>query len=264
MTSSNNTKIARPVGLSPLADVVLEIIIPFKENYKSLKDLLFSLQEIKTVKFSVTLVDDNSMNLDFSKNFKDVHGLKVIRLNEDKGFGFAVNEAVKQSKNEYFLTMHSDVYGIDLNTVKSIFMSLLDAEKDKVAAISAMIDNPLPVDCSFLKADGPIAAPIVICEENQFIPFICTAFHKGPFSEVGGFPSYPYCLFEDRLLCKKLKLFGYKVGYSPSAFCRHYGGSTVKKLIAKNPEILKTIKNNNQLFKKDCSILDEHVKKISH
>lgn len=264
MTNSNNTKIARPVGISPLADVVLEIIIPFKENYKSLQDLLLSLQEIKNVKFSVTLVDDHSKNLDFTRNLKDVHGLKIIRLDEDKGFGYAINEAVKQSKNEYFMVMHSDVYGLDLNTVRTLFKSLLDAEKDNVAVVSAMIDNPLPNDCAFLKADGPIAGTHVICDDNQFIPFICSAFHKGPFSKAGGFPPYPYCLFEDRLLCKKLKLFGYKLAYCPAAFCRHYGGATVKKLIGKNPEILKIIKNNNQLFKNDSGILDEHLKKISH
>ena len=264
MTHSNNTKVARPMEVSPIVNLVLEIIIPFKENYKTLQDLLFKLQQIKNVNFSVTLVDDNSMNLDFSKNLKNVGGLKIIRLDEDQGFGFAVNEAVKQSKNEYFLVMHSDVYGLDLNTVRTLFLNLLDSRKDNVAAMSAMIDNPLPNECDYIKADGPIAEDYVVCHDKQFVPFICTAFYKDAFSRVGGFPSYKYCLFEDKLLCKKLKAFGYKVAYCPASFCRHYGGQTVRRLISKNPEALEAIKKNAEIFKKDSQILEDHLKKISH
>jgi GT2 family glycosyltransferase len=261
MTLSNNIKFNRSITMNSIMELTLEIIIPYKENYKCLIDLLVKLQEIKNIKFAVTLVDDNSENLDFHNNFKNVYGMKIIRFDQDKGFGFAVNEAVKQSVNDYFLVLHSDILDIDMNLLKNLFSSLLASVKDNVAAMSAMIDKPLPAECSFLQADSAQNRDYFICAENQFIPFICTIFHKIPFLKVGGFPTYPYCLFEDKLICAKYRLFGYNIAFCPSAFCRHIGGQTVKKLISKKSEILDLIKNNAKLFKKDLEVLKNYEKK---
>jgi len=261
MTNSNNIKVARPLENNPLADYVVEVVIPYKENYKSLQDLLIKLNKTKNLKFAVTLVDDNSYNLDFHKNFENVYGLKIIRFDEDKGFGYAVNEAVKQSIHEIFIVMHSDVSDIDLNTLKNLLKGLLDSAKDNVAAISACVDIPLPKECDFLKADSAVNSDYILLNDNQFLPFICTAFHKTPFSKAGGFPSYPYCLFEDKLLCKKLRMFGYNLAYCPTSFCRHVGGQSVKKLIGRNNEVLEKLKNNKILFEKDLELLENYLAK---
>jgi GT2 family glycosyltransferase len=261
MKNSNNIKVARPLENNPLAEYVVEVIIPYKENYKRLQDLLIKLDKTRNINFLVTLVDDNSCNLDFHKNFENVHGLKIIRLDEDKGFGYAVNEAVKQSMHELFIVMHSDVSNIDLNTLKNLLKGLIASKKDNVAAIAACTDIPLPKECDFLKADHAVNSEYVLLNNNQFIPFICTAFHKTPFSKVGGFPTYPYCLFEDKLLCKKLKIFGYNLAYCPTSFCRHVGGESVKKLIGRNDKVLEKLKNNKILFQKDCEVLENYLAK---
>ena len=262
MIPSNPIKIARPLENDSLSEILIEILIPFKDNYKSVSDILLNLQNIKNINFVVTLIDDNSDNISFGENLKKLPGINFIRLNENRGFGFCINEAVKLSKNSIFVVMHSDVFNIETNSIKNLVKGLIEGKAENVAVVSGVFDNPLPKECGFLKFENPANLDLqIITNSNDFVPFIFAAFSKNAFAKAGGFPNYNYVLYEDKLLCKKLMAFGYKIAYCPKAFCRHKGGETIKKLISKDKKILELIKNNKIAFQQDSKMLDEFLEK---
>lgn len=264
MIPSSPIRKTRPLENDPLANLIVEILIPYKENYKSVSDVLLNLQNIANVNFYVTLIDDNSENISFGENLKKLPGINLIRFNENKGFGFCINEAVKQSKNSVFLVLHSDVTNIEINAVRNLVMALIEGKNENVALVSGVFDNPLPKECDYLKFESPSNSSLeIIKNNNHFIPFIFAAFSKNAFAKVGGFPNYDYVLYEDKLLCKKLMAFGYKIAFCPKAFCRHKGGETIKKLISKDKSILQSLKNNKILFENDSKILNEYLQKTT-
>lgn len=259
MIDSKFNKKALPIELDVLSNVIVEIIIPYKDNYKGVTDLLENLQLIKNLRFEITLVDDNSQNQDFFKNMKKLPGIKGIRLEQDSGFGFAVNEAVKQSNRDINCVLHSDVYGLEQSALRNLVLALIHGAQDNVALVSGVTDFPTPKECNFLKSTGAYNLKYQFIDKSQFVPMLFCAFSRSAFSKVGGLPTYPYCFFEDKLLSKKFMAFGYKVAYVPQAFCRHHGGQTIKKLVSKNKDILSKLKNNHSLYSKDAEILDNYL-----
>jgi len=256
---------ARPMTNNPLADIAIDIIIPFKDHTAGVSALLEEIYKFRGVRYRVHLVDDNSRNKNFALQYKDVPWIKIHQFDEDKGFGFAVNHAVKGTENNINLVLHSDVYALPLNFMKDMVLGLTYARPDKVSLISAQIDNPVPKTCSYLLPMTGITNNdpyyTVLEDPEHFVPFTCVAFYKNEYSKAGGLPPYPYCWFEDRLLSDKLRAFGYNVAVSNRVMVRHEGSATITKLLQKNPEVKNVLKNNKKTFDQDHDVLLNYLKK---
>lgn len=258
---SRYNKKAKPVQNNPLADIVVQFVIPYKENYQGMVHLLEKLLQIKNLNFEIMVVDDNSSNETFFTNIIKLPGVAGHRFTEDKGFGYCVNFATNQTARNIVIVLHSDVYDFEVNTFKNLVLELINGKEQKVALISAVIDNPMPSDCHVVKATASSSNSYYLIQESKFVPFVCVAFSKSAFQKCGGLPNYPYCWFEDKLFCKKLFAFGYKIAVAPSSFVRHKGGQSIQRVLSKNPRAIELIKGNIQSFSRDSQILDDFLKR---
>ena len=257
----NSVTNARPITDNPFSQVSVDVIIPFKEDYIGVSDLVNSIHSNRGINKTVVLVDDNSSNKSFCNQYSNVPWIKVIQMHEDKGFGFCVNQAVKESQSDICFVLHSDIHAVPINFLKEMIYLLTSGSKDKLALLSARLDKVAPKSCTWLfQTDSSVPDRTYdLLEEDQWVPFTCCAFSKSAFSKAGGLAMYPYCWFEDKLLSEKLKAFGYKLGVANSVSVRHRGGVTITKLINKNPKILEIMKKNKDIYESDYLQLKNYL-----
>jgi GT2 family glycosyltransferase len=226
-----------------------------------LSSVLESLHANKSITKTVYLIDDNSKNKQICKPYEKVPWIKSIRFDEDKGFGFCVNHAVKQGEANICIVLHSDIFNLPSNFVKNLTAALIAGKNDNVALVSAYVDNPMPKSCLWTKTPNKpdYSKDYELLENDQWLPFMCVAFSKSAFSKAGGLASYPYCWFEDKLLSDKFKAFGYKMAMANKVHVRHKGGVTISKLINENPKILEIVKQNKLKYEKESEILNQFL-----
>lgn len=253
---SRYNKKAKPIENNPLADIVVQFVVPYKENYAGLVGLLEKLLLINNLNFEIFVVDDNSDNEKFFTDILKLPGVTGHRFTEDKGFGYCVNFAVHQSPRNIIIVLHSDVSDFETRTFKNLVLSLIAGKEDNVAMVSSVVDNPMPADCRIIKAANSVNQNYKLIEKKEFVPMISVALSKSVFVKVGGLPNYEYCWFEDRLFCKKLQSQGYNIAIAPSSLVRHLGGQSIKRLLDKNPKLIQTIKANYKRYEVDSQKFD--------
>jgi GT2 family glycosyltransferase len=252
---------AKPLTTDVLRDIVVNIIIPFKENYGAVQNILESIELIRNFRFVVTLVDDNSQNGHFLDTIKKLPGVNTHRFEEDMGFGYCVNHAIKNSEHNICVIMHSDVYDFEANAIRNLVTALIDGKKENICMVSSTTDMVMPKECSFISRSKGADEPYILIGENEFLPFHCCALSKLAFGKIGGFPVYKYCWFEDKLFAMKAHAFGYKMAYAPRSFVRHRGGETIKQLIKSNSKIVEFLKINRSKFDEESKIILDYLKK---
>jgi GT2 family glycosyltransferase len=243
----------RPVASNVLSDIVIQFILPYKENYAGVISLLEKILAIKNINFEIMIVDDNSKNKTFFDEMNKLNGVSGFRFDEDKGFGYCVNFAVNKTERNICIVLHSDINHFETNTFKNLVLGLISGKNEKVALVSSVMDNPMPKECAWIKQNEAISSGLKILSNEHFVPFISAAFSKSVFLKVGGMPQYPYCWFEDKVFCKKLYAFGYKAGVVQNSFIRHEGSVSLKQIINRNPQVLQTIKKNKNLHDKEIT-----------
>jgi hypothetical protein len=248
---------ARPLAINDFANSPIHIIIPFKENHFDVGRLLDEIYLIRNVTYSISLVDDNSSNPSFLQQYKTIPFINCHRFDEDKGFGYCVNHAVKNNKADINFVLHSDVYNLPRNIFRDMSYALHYGREEKLACVSAMIDKPVPKSCTYLQIDQDADTDnyYKLMPEDGFLPFICVAFSKSAYGIAGGLATYPYCWFEDKLLAEKFRAFGYKMGISTRVQIRHHGSKTVNLLLSKDPEIAQTLKENKKKYESESELI---------
>lgn len=264
MQKSKEPLKARPITNNVFSELPLQVVIPFKNNHVDVSKLLDEIYAIKNVRLSITLVDDNSSNPVFIKQYEHIPFVSCHRFDEDKGFGYCVNHAVKNGKPNIVFVMHSDVYALPKNIFRDLALALHYGVKDKVAMVSAMVDKPMPKSCKelIINPNADTDKYYELLQSDAFSPLICTAFSKTAFAKVGGLPSYPYCWYEDKLLNEKFRAFGYNVGISTRVTVRHHGGKTISELLQKKPAIAEIIKSNKTRYLSESELLKAAAEKI--
>jgi GT2 family glycosyltransferase len=243
-----NYKIAKPL-IPTTSSFTVDLIIPFREQYALVVKLLEQLMRMITYPvYNIILVDDCSANKNFVNSLTKIKNVKVIQNETPIGFGASVNKAVNQSKTDFICVMHSDTEITQKNFLWILAKTLSEQKSQKVAAVSAVTDNPMSKECSFLQKVEASNEPLQILSENQHLPFFCIMFSKPVFVKLGGLSEFPYCWYEDKIFAKQIHLAGYRMAYDPSCFVKHVGGATVMHLINKDKSILETIKKNKILY----------------
>ncbi len=263
MQSQTNKKIlqTRPIQNNVFTAMTVDVIIPIKNNHAQVVSLLDELINLKNVQMLVTLIDDNSESKTFLDQFKNVPWIQTHRFEEDKGFGYCVNHAVKMTKNDINFVLHSDVHTISRNAFQDMVKALIAGKEERLALVSAQTDNTVSKSLKFLQRNNASVTnePYVLCDESQYVPLIFAAFSKAAFSKVGGLPTYPYCFFEDRLLCEKLRAFNYNCGYTDRVFVRHHGSKSVNYILNKNKKIKDILAENKKRYLEDSELLKSAV-----
>jgi glycosyltransferase involved in cell wall biosynthesis len=254
---SSKNFVARPIKENPFSNISLDVIVPFKDNHAQVYNLINEIYSIRNVRLKIILVDDNSESAKFIEQFANLPWIKTHRFSENKGFGFCVNHGVKMAESNFCFVMHSDVYNLPKNIFKDMVLGLDAGKNDKLAMISAVLDNPVPKNCTYMCKNSAMdpEAYYSLLSSEQFMPLICVAFSKQAFSKVGGLPTYPLCFFEDKLLAEKFNLFNYKFGLCNRVFVRHRGSQTINNLLNTNPSYKTILEENKKRFVDDIKVV---------
>lgn len=173
----------------------------------------------------IIIVDNGSFDgsVEFiEKNFKDV---KVIKLNKNKGFGFACNCGVEESRNEIFILLNNDV------KVDKYFISplLKHFERKDTFSVSA-------IDLNEYKNKKIPDKPVYIL----YSPGGYSAYDKNKFLSLGGFHHLYFPFYgEDRDIGYRAWKMGWKNILEPQSIVYHEGESTSKRLDKRYVEKIK-------------------------
>ena len=227
----------------------VEFIVPFYNNYSDVVRLLESLfSTIATNRYQITLVDDGSDNKNFIKelNNKKIVGLNCLRVEENKGFGAAINYALKNPKNNwipFICILHTDVLPNDMLWLSKIGSCYQKLKLQNVKMISPR-SNFFGDDLKHLETTRDQKVDDYILKENEYLSLFCSLCHRDLFKKIGYFEEYPYAGCEVEEFALRMQRNGYKQGICGKSWIHHQGEGTLGKIDKKKREILrKTVEN---------------------
>ncbi|RAP53964.1 MAG: glycosyl transferase family 2, partial [Methanosphaera sp. rholeuAM130] len=123
----------------------VSVIIPNYNNVSLLKELLASLDNVKTP-VDIIVVDNNSQDnsVDFIK--ENYPQIRLIVNDENKGFATAVNQAIRASNTPYLFLLNNDTVVCD-NTIDELLKTIKsDSKIFSVSSKMIQYDNPQLID----------------------------------------------------------------------------------------------------------------------
>ena len=230
--------INRNMKSNPFYMAPVEIIVPFNGEQAHVAKLMESIfNTIHTNRYLITLVDDGSANKHFIKDIdkKKIPGVRCFRTDENKGFGAAVNLALKTpwkgdagKKIAWVLIMHSDVFAEDNNWLSNMGKSMYELHDKNVKMISPMTNNPMVDEQCFIGKRGEPREDHILTD--GFLPMYCSLANRELFNRIGFFKEYPYAGTEVEEFASRMKMMGYKQAICGSSWINHVGGATLERL----------------------------------
>ena len=246
MTTSSGKILHKNINLNN--KVSTTFILPYLGEYSKVIDLIENINSIfLNLEKTIIIIDDGSINKDFSRSIIKTNKYIVVRHEKTKGFGACVNVGLRESRTKHAIVLHSDIKFFDRNCIINMLKEINKPEMEKVAILSSVTNNPL-IHENILKRKQAEDESAQIVDVN-FLPLYCACVNVRALLNVGGIPEFPYAWFEDEALCHQLKSYGYKLAVCPSAYVYHEGMGTIGNLVNTNKDILDTMKNNFQLLK---------------
>lgn len=244
MVKRNMTE--RPFLMAPV-----EIIIPYHNQITKVAYLLSDiLATVTNNRYLVTLVDDGSSNNNLAEQLKDrdLKGVRILTHSSPKGFGAAVNTALKNPFSDqipYICIMHSDIRVNDLGWLQNLGSSLLALRSQGVKMISPVTDNPVePFDV--LKASKPREKADVVLD-NEFLPMYCALCHRELFARVGLLQEVPYAGYEVEDFALRMRRNNFKQAICGSSWVQHEGRGTISQY-DDNKKIQQILQKNREEF----------------
>jgi GT2 family glycosyltransferase len=238
--------VAKTIESKPFYMSPVEIIIPFHNEQAKvislINDIFITVQKNR---YLITLVDDGSVNKDFTKELekKKIPGLRFLNHDDCKGFGASVNTALKNpfsNQIPFVAILHSDVRIRDQNWLFNLGQTLSSLKQTGVKMISSLTDNPV-VENEFLKAShGEKKKDHVLTD--GFLPMYCVLSHRDLFNRVGFLKEYPYAGGEVEDFAQRMKKMGFKQGVCGSSWVQHEGRGTLSQF-AKNKKVQEILRN---------------------
>lgn len=231
----------------------VDIIIPFHGQYNSVRRLVENLLlYTKSNPYLITLVDDASPNTVFAETIKNMAPIRIVRLNEQKGFAGALRAGYEATVKPWCVFMHSDCLVADHFWLQKLGESAMNLKANNVRLVHSRTDNP-QCDHSILKPTkhDSIQADKIVTKDDP-LPLICAMTHRQLFNHIGGFlKEYPYGGYEDTELFFRMKKHGLKQAVSGGSWVHHDGGLTMNEVMAKNKKAKQIIEANYDLCMAD-------------
>jgi GT2 family glycosyltransferase len=238
----------------------VDIIIPFHGQYDKVTRLIESIfRYTYSSVYNLCLVDDCSPNIDF---VKDLSGTKMtppltlqcVRCQEHQGFAGALQKGFDQTKNPWILFLNSDCLVEDVNWLQSLGEAALAMKSDNVRMVAPRTNNPVGGDERQKGEKGKKCENIILTEGH--LSMYAFMVHRDLFGKVGGFlKHYPYGGYEDEEFAYRMRHYGFKQGIAGSSWVHHDGGSTIREMCQKNPDLPAEIDKNFDLCVRDIRSL---------
>ena len=121
---------------------MIDIIIPAYNAHETIEKTLYSIcLQVNRNMFNIYIINDGSKK-DYNKicnKFKNILNIKELKLEKNKGPGFARNYGIKNSNSDYILFMDSDDILYDSYSVKNLYDKIHNNNLDIV--LSSIYDE---------------------------------------------------------------------------------------------------------------------------
>ncbi len=218
----------------------VEVMILNYNGEEYLNECLVSLAQTRYLDFSILLIDNNSSDAGLDLVRSRFPFVKIIRHQENLGFGRAYNLAIEASESDYIALLNNDTR-VDPDWLKPLVRALLEDENLAAASSKLLfLDHPrvinhvgggmnfigLGFDQGMFEPDGDeYQSP----GEVFFPSGAACLMRKSAYEECRGFDSKFFMYHEDVDLGWRFQLMGYKVCCIPdSKVCHAFGGSSLK------------------------------------
>jgi len=240
--------VKRTVENNPFYMAPVEIIIPFHGEQARVAKLMESIfTTVHTNRYLISLVDDGSPNQTFIKDIdkKKMPGVRCFRTDENKGFGAAVNLALKTPWSQnitWIAIMQSDVFAEENNWLSNMGETMNLLKNKGVKMVSPMTNNPM-VESNILTGRKSDRRPDAILTEG-YLPMYCVLAHRELFNKVGSLKECPYAGTEAEEFAVRMRLMGYKQAVCGTSWVNHSGGATLANFTEniKVQEMLRKVK----------------------
>ncbi len=204
-------------------------------------------QYTKGIDYEIIVADNNSQNDENLQKLIDDKGIKVVRLDDNYGFGKANNAGVKESTGEYIFLFnpdtkcHDNSISILLEKIKTdqtigvIGPNIINAEANPSHAFRRAGDG-IMTELNF----ALFGLPYKLIYGNNFefnhttkqmdVAYVCGAamlMKRETFEKVGGFDENFFMYYEDQDLCNRIKKTGSRIVNEPSAVIQHLEGTSI-------------------------------------
>lgn len=230
----------------------VSVIIPNYNNVSMLKELLASLDNVKTP-FDIIIVDNNSQDNSVSFIKEYYPQIRLIGNDENKGFAAAVNQAIRVSNAPYLFLLNNDTVVCD-NTIDELLKTI--KSDDKIFSVSSKMiqyDNPQLIDdagdeytlLSWSKKRGNNRDVSEYTESCEVFSTCAGAglYRRDYLNEVGLFDENFESYVEDMDLSFRARIHGYVSYYCADAIVYHHGSATTGSRY--NPFKVKISARNN-------------------
>lgn len=243
-------KFFKPViNISPPAEKLIDIIVPFYGCYESVSNLIKSIfMYSPQILNKLILVDNGSENKEFGLMYSDHPKIKIVRSETNLGFGGGINLGMKNAEKLIVVIMHSDSYLTDKKSLSNLYKDFISMRNNSVALMTAISNNPQTNEKELLRKTVVNEDPKII--KNNFVPMYGCIIDLAAWHGCQGVPEFPLAWFEDEAFCYKLNKNNYNIAVSYRSFIGHKGSVTIKNVVSKNKRNLEIMKSNIQLLNK--------------
>lgn len=220
-------------------------------NYNTADQVMMSVESVrrytKDVDYEIIVADNNSKDDENLQKLIDDKSIKVVKLDDNYGFGKANNAGLKESTGEYIFLLNPDTICHD-NSIKML-LDCLKADQTIGVISPNLINSESKPTHSFRRAgDGIITElnfalfgiPYKILYGNDFeynhsnnqlsVAYSCGAammMKREIFDKVGGFDETFFMYYEDQDLCNRIKKTGLRIVNEPTAIIQHLEGTSI-------------------------------------
>jgi len=247
---------------------LVNVVIPNLNGKNLLPICLDSLGRQTFKDFVITVVDNHSTDGTLEFLAEKYPYVRVIRLEKNYGFAFAVNRGIEASTAEYVALLNNDVE-VDPKWLEELCRAL-DEHPDVGSCNSKMLMYRERGRINGLGISMTVEGDIDILgwkevdrgqyEEERFIFAVgagASLYRRKMFQDIGLFDETFFANFEDVDVSFRAQLAGYKALYVPKAIAYHMVGATIKKM-----KYLPTYLNNrNKVLFYWKSMPDEMIRK---
>lgn len=257
MAEDKKIFIKRKLENDPFHMKDVEIIIPFHGEQARVTKLMENIfRTVFTNRYLITLVDDHSENRHFIQKIKDakIAGVRCFRLDEQRGFGAAVNYALShpwvftnhpKKQIPFVCIMQSDAYPEDNQWLSELGATLDQLKGEGVKMVAPLTDNPMSDMAELKSPKGSVKKDLIL--KNGFLPMYCVLCHRELFNRVGMLQEFPYAGCEAREFAQRMNKNGFQQAICGKSWVHHDGGATLEKY-ANNKRVQKILRNVEEQF----------------
>jgi GT2 family glycosyltransferase len=222
----------------------VSIIVPTKNNYKLLRNLIESIFSITIYKnFEVILVDNNSTDkkvLSYYNEIEKKYPIKNIKFDKAFNFSKAINFGASFSRSDLLLFMNNDMEVFEPNWLSELCQWAMLPGVGVVGPKLLYKDKSIQHAGVILGLQGFVGHIFLHAPEHYFglngsvdwyrnysaVTGACQILRRNVFYEIGCYDEEFQLVFSDIEFCLRAKKNGYRNIYTPNSVLIHHEGKS--------------------------------------